>query len=295
LAKGRKVRAHLEFVTQDIFTFEIGLRTRSAKGYLVSYGNYWVGYLSTDSETLNLHDLAARWLHHMFPLVTPALITHLQLIDLVNSLKVVERSRVTILDYVARSAKEKERTKHWSEHQEFSKETVHARVKRDNAVMDAIRIRFSSPNFNFRAKLSRRGIITFYDGVYSEFNRLVVSALMSKAKENLTRMRNRERRLSKGEVFVDPLSLKPESELTKEDLTSVRNALGRRYVTAVLYGGNPWLLVSLIDKSDGSSLDLHAYHDEIIITPVIRVSAAALTRLYSTLEEALPTNLLQVS
>ena len=115
------------------------------------------------------------------------------------------------------------------------------------------------------------------------------------AKENLTRMRNRERRLSKGEVFVDPLSLKPESELTKEDLTSVRNALGRRYVTAVLYGGNPWLLVSLIDKSDGSSLDLHAYHDEIIITPVIRVSAAALTRLYSTLEEALPTNLLQVS
>ena len=199
------------------------------------------------------------------------------------------------MDYVARSAKERERSKHWPERQEFSRETVHARIKRDNAIMDAIRIRFSSPNFNFRVKLSRRGMITFYDGLYSEFHRLVLPQITRKARENLEYMRNRERKLSRGRVFVDPLSLKPESELTKEDLMNVKDALGRRYVIAVLYGGNPWLLVSLLDKSDGSSLDLHAYHDEIIITPVVKVSAASLTRLYSTLEEALPTNLLQLA
>jgi hypothetical protein len=295
LAQGRKINAAIESITPDIFRFEISLRKRSAKGYLVNYEEYWVVYLSPDAENPNLIDVASRWLHHMFPLITPAFISYLQLIDIVSSLKVVEDSKITVLDYVARSAKERERSKHWPERQEFSRETVHARIKRDNAIMDAIRIRFSSPNFNFRVKLSRRGMITFYDGVYSEFHRLALPQITRKARENLEYMRNRERKLSRGRVFVDPLSLKPESELTKEDLMNVKDALGRRYVTAVLYGGNPWLLVSLLDKSDGSSLDLHAYHDEIIITPVIKVSAASLTRLYSTLEEALPTNLLQLA
>ena len=95
------------------------------------------------------------------------------------------------------------------------------------------------------------------------------------------------------EIRLEPFSITLDPELSKEDLIELKDTLGRKYMTAVLYDGNPWLLLSLIDKSDGSTFNLQAYHDEIIVTPVIRISSASLTRLYSALEEVLPNKISQ--
>lgn len=293
IASGRKIIAKVRMLTDEIFKLTIGLRKRTAEGYLAAYRNYWVAYLNSETQSINVTEIASRWTQDMFPLITSAYITSQQLVDLVDSLNVVERSQTTILDYVTRSAKEEETIKHWPKNLEFSKENIRARARRDGALVDAIRIHFVSPNFGFRVKLGRRGRITFYDGSYSEFHRLVITDLVKKAKLNLDTMRERKRLISKDEIRLEPFSISLDPELSKEDLIQLKDTLGRKYMTAVLYGGNPWLLLSLIDKSDGSTFNLQAYHDEIIVTPVIRISSASLTRLYSALEEVLPNKISQ--
>jgi len=294
IASGRDISANISIISPDIFKLKIGLRKRAAEGYLLNHQSYWITIIQSEKKDSSVAEVALRWVQDMFPVVTPAYITSQQLIDLVESLNIVEGARITVLDYVTRSISEEETTKRWPKNLVFSKQAILAKVKRDNALVDAIRIRFSSPNIEFRAKLSRKGQIIFYDGAFSEFQRLVISKLVKLAKSNLDAMGKRERLISDGEVKLEPLSIRPERQLDKADMIRLRESLERKYMTAVLYGGNPWLLLSLIDKSDGSTFDLQAYHDEIIITPVIRVSAASLARLYSTLEEVLPTNLLKL-
>lgn len=293
IAAGRDALARVKMITPDIFSLQIGLRTRSADGYLVNYEDYWMIYLTEERRNSNLPDLVARWTRHLYPLVAPTYTTYLQMIDLVESLKVVEGSTTTIQEYISRTPGQTETIKRWPKNIEFSKKAVRQQALKDNAIVDAIKFHFVTPNFKFTAKLSRRGLITFYDGTYSEFEKLVVPGMVKVAKENLERWHARARTITNHRVMLDPLTIRPESYLTKEDLLQVREAVGRNYMTAVLYGGNPWLMLSLIDKADGSTLDLHAYENEIIITPVLRVSAESLTRLYRVLEEALPTKIPQ--
>ncbi len=288
LASGRDCLAEVERITPDIFSLRIGLRTRSALGYLVSYTNYWAIHLFPHITVTNPSDLATRWLRHMFPRITPAYVTYLQMIDLIESLHKVEGSTTAIQDYFCRSTTEDETIKRWPKNIPFSKETVKRQAKKDDAIVDAVKFLFSSPNVKFRAKVGRRGLITFYGGSYSEFHRLIVPEMVGLAKSNLDRLHERRRERIDGNVSLEPVTIAPEVNLTKADLTRLRTAIERHYMTAVLYGGNPWLMLSLIDKSDGSTLDLHAYEDQIIITPVVWVSAASLTRLYGIMEEALP-------
>lgn len=293
IASGRKISAKADFLTEDIFNFKIGLRKRSAGGFLVNYDSYWCGFLIRNDTDNTVSEVASRWMQDMFPIVTPAYVTSQQMLDLVEGLKIVEKSEMTLLDYVARSAKIGETTKRWKSG-EFSKERISKQARNDEAIVDAIRIHFSSPNFSFKFKLNRRGLLTLYEGSYSELHRLVISKLVIEAKANLSRMAEKKRILQDGEVRVDALTIKPEVDLTNADMKRLKEGLSKHYMTAVLHGGNPWLLISLLDKSDGSALDLQAYHDEIIITPVTRVSSESLTRLYSVLEEVLPSGLLQI-
>lgn len=293
ITSGRKILGSADFLTEDIFSFKIGLRKRSAKGFLVNYDSYWCGFLIPNERDNTASEVASRWMQDMFPIVTPAYVTSRQMLDLVQDLKIVEKSEITLLDYVARSAKEGETTKRWKSG-EFSKERVTKQAKNDDSLVDAMRIDFSSPNFTSKFKINRRGLLTIYEGSYSEIHRLLISKLVVEAMANLSSMADKKRIMQNGETIVDALRIKPEIDLTNADMKLLKEALSEHYMTAVLYGGNPWLLISLLDKSDGSALDLQAYHDEIIITPVTRVSSASLTRLYSVLEEVLPSSLLQI-
>lgn len=294
IAKRRKISAKVELLTEDIFAFRIGLRKRFAKGFIVNYENFWSGFfLSKDGDT-SATEVASRWMNDMFPIVTPAYVSSQQMLELIDNLRIVEKSQIIVLDYVTRSAKEHETTKRWKGG-EFSKEQIAAKAKNDNAIVDAIRIDFSTPNFKFTIKANRRGLITVYGGSFSELERLLVTKLVNAAKENLSRMRETKRILQANEVRVEPLVIKPDQNLSNEDMKRLKDSLSRHYMTAVLYSGNPWLLVSLLDKSDGSAVDLQAYEDEIMITPVTRASSQALTRLYSVIEESLPSSMLQLA
>ena len=293
IASSREISAKVELINEDIFELRVGLRKRFAKGYLVNNGDNWCAFFVPDKKDSQVSEVTSRWIQDMFPSVTPAYIHSIQLLNIIDGLKVVERSQIQLLDYVNRSPKKGETTKHWGG--EFSKEGILSHAKNDASLVDAVRIEFSSPNFKLRMKLNRRGTITLYGGSYSELYRLVISKIIINAKSNLRAMRDRERVMQKGEVRVEPLRIKPEIDLTYEDMKQLKESLSKHYMVAVLYGGNPWLMMSLLDKSDGSAIDLQAYEDEIIITPVIRVSKESLTRLYSVLEEVLPSSTLQIA
>lgn len=295
IAASRKISAKVELLTEDIFTFRIGLRKRSAKGFIVNYDkDYWCGFLISKDGDTTILEVASRWISDMFPIVTPAYVTSQQMLELIDGLRIVEKSEIVVLDYVTRSAKERETTKRWKGG-EFSKDQISNKAKNDNAIVDAIRIDFSTPNFRFTIKLNRRGLITIYGGSFSELQRLMIAKLVKVAKSNLSRMKDTKRILRANEVSVESLVIKPDNSLSNEDMKRLKEYLSQHYMTAVLYGGNPWLFLSLLDKSDGSAVDLQAYEDEIIITPVTRVSSQSLSRLYSVLEEALPSSILQIA
>jgi hypothetical protein len=249
IAARRKISAKVDLLTEDIFTFKIGLRKRSAKGFIVNYENYWCGFLMSSStrDEATIPEVASRWISDMFPIVTPAYVSSQQLLQLVDGLRIVERSQIVVLDYVTRSAKEGETTKRWKGGGEFSKEQIATKALNDNAIVDAIRIEFSSPNFEFIIKLNRRGLITVYGGSFSELQRLLISKLVTIARSNLSRMKEARRILRENEVKVEPLVIKPDNNLSGEDMKRLKELLSRHYMTAVLYGGNPWLLLSLLE------------------------------------------------
>lgn len=288
LARGRDCIADVERILPDVFSISVGLKTRLLSGYLVNNEQYWMVVLFPQMDDLGAIDLITRWSRHMFPRVAPSYITYLQMIDVVESLSSVEESTTVIKEYFSRSLEGEGTIKRWPKHIVFSKDSVKKQAKKDGAIVDQLKFLFSTKDVKFEAKLSRRGPITFYAGTFSEFQRLVIPGIVGWARKNLDRLHARKREFVGKTVEVRPVKIPTEANLTKEDMDHLRRGVEEHYMTAVLYGGNPWLMLSLIDKSDGSTLDLQAYQNEIIITPVLRVSAESLGKLYSILEEALP-------
>jgi len=74
---------------------------------------------------------------------------------------------------------------------------------------------------------------------------------------------------------------------------SLKLVLCQNYAAAVIHGGNPWLLTSVIDRADGSYYDIYGYESEISIVPFSRSSPESLTRLYGTIRELFPSSKLR--
>jgi hypothetical protein len=295
LATGRDCLADVELIIPDVFKLDIGLKTRHLVGYLVNNDDYWTMLFFPKRTDLGATDILSRWSHHMFPRVAPSYVTYLQMIDVVESLGTLEDSKTIIKEYFSRSLKGEGTIKHWPKNVPFSKDTVKRQARKDGAIVDQLKFLFYTRDIKFEAKLSRRGPITFYGGTFSEFQRLVMPPIIKWARSNLDRLHARKREYVGESVVVQPVKISTEASLTKEDMDRLRKGVEQHYMTAVLYGGNPWLMLSLVDKSDGSTFDLQAYHDEIIIAPVLRVSAESLALLYSILEEALPLKIPQLA
>lgn len=295
LAQGRDCIAEVESILPDIFSLDIGLKTRHLNGYLLNSDDYWTVLLFPKRIDVGATDIVSRWSHHMFPRVAPSYVTYLQMIDVVESLGTIENSMIVIKEYFSRSMGGEGTIKRWPKNVPFSKESVRRQAKRDGAIVDQLKFLFHTDDVKFEAKLSRKGPITFYEGTFSEFQRLVMPGIVKWARLNLERLHARKREFVGSQVSVQPVKIPTEASLTKEDMDRLRIGIEEHYMTAVLYGGNPWLMLSLIDKSDGSTLDLQAYHDEIVIAPVLHVSAESLARLYSILEEVLPLKIPQLA
>ena len=295
LAKGRDCVADVERILRDVFSIDVGLKTRHLDGYLINNEGYWMIVLFPLMDDVGAMDLVTRWSHHMFPRVAPSYITYLQMIDVVESLGSVEGSTTVIKEYFSRSLEGEGTIKRWPKHVVFSRESVKKQARKDGAIVDQLKFLFFTKDVKFEAKLSRRGPITFYEGTFSEFQRLVIAGIVGWARKNLDRLHARKREFVGKTVEVRPVKIPTEASLTKDDMDRLRKGVEEHYMTAVLYGRNPWLMLSLIDKSDGSTLDLQAYQNEIIIAPVLRVSAESLGKLYSILEEALPLKIPQLA
>jgi len=91
-----------------------------------------------------------------------------------------------------------------------------------------------------------------------------------------------------GEAKISPIFLDPVKKLTETDLKSLSLHLGGNYSTAVLHGGNPWLLLNVLDRGDGSSFDVYGYPSEIQIVPFNKASPESLMKLFYTISEFLP-------
>jgi hypothetical protein len=89
-------------------------------------------------------------------------------------------------------------------------------------------------------------------------------------------------------VEISKVVLNPMKKLGKPDFGILSSHIGVDYSTAILHSGNPWLLLNVIDRNDGSSFDIFGYSPEIQIIPSNKASPESLMRLIFTIYQIFP-------
>ena len=135
------------------------------------------------------------------------------------------------------------------------------------------------------------GHFVFYRGgrdCFSIFQRLILSSFDDIALQAQKHFSNKQRRTVEGKAKVSRLILSPSKKLTKSDFETLSSHVSKLYTTAIMHSGNPWLLLNLIDRGDGSSFDIHGYPSKVQIIPFNRASSESLMRLIHSMYELFP-------
>jgi len=137
--------------------------------------------------------------------------------------------------------------------------------------------------------LSREGIFRFHEGDVDFFSRRLLMEFAGVALATKTVLEKRERKI--GELSSRPLEIEfEEAVLTRpEDNVKLVNCVSELEKSAVsVYHLNPYLHMSFVDFSDGSSYDVFAVSPKsICIVPSYKSSIDSLMRLSSKLNETL--------
>jgi len=281
----------VEDVGENIYSITLSLRKRYAQGYLVDHKRFWSILIKPIESSVVAGNVSESWLEHLYPAIYRSYIKSEQLLDMLDYLNNVPDSKLELMGYVLRIYKEPETRKAWPRGKPYSRDFIEDEIKRQNLLLEAVNFVYKVGLMFFKARLSNDGHFVFYRGsetAFSDFQRLVLTAFTEISLRNHDYFSNRERRIIEGEAVVSQISLNPGQRLSKSDLENMALQLSHDYAATILYAGNPWLLVNLIDRGDGSSFDIHGYQDEIQIVPFNRASPGSLMKLFNKICELFP-------
>jgi hypothetical protein len=271
---------------EDFFEVTLRLKTRFTLGYLIVRSNVWMLLIRPFESSVIAGQVATNWIEKMYPMLSRIYVEPKQILDILDSLNKDAKQLGLRGYYVVERGKISRKT--WPRGL-YSREELEEDI-RDN-LLDSLRFRFESGRALIESWVSRNGHLVFYRGGeagFSDFDRLVLQPYIELGVANYDRFRGHERKIVGEEIQVRPFIIYPRRRLERSDLQALKRDLQHEYSTSVLYGGNPWLQMGLIDRGDGSNFDLYAYEDEIIVIPFNSVSPESLTRLYSLVQARFP-------
>ena len=294
-ASRMRVGIETDTLAEGLYNVRITLRKRHASGYLITRGNIWNLLIQPVESSASAQQVTATWLKNMYPVLSPAYVESEQMLGVLDSFNQVEEEHeLQISDYFLRS-REGSTSKTWPKGEPYVRRDLEERIGPD-FLLDAISFSFKIGETSFETRICRDGHLVLYEGgktCFSDLQRLVIQPVSSMAARNRTRFQDRGRKMIEGEAVVSPLKMDPGRRLGKRDLDNLRLRLCRNFSAAVVHGGNPWLLTSIIDRADGGYYDVYGYEDEISIVPFSRSSPDSLARLYSLILELFPLSKIQ--
>ncbi|MGD6807346.1 MAG: hypothetical protein ACQCN4_10365 [Candidatus Bathyarchaeia archaeon] len=266
-------------------------RKQQAYGYLIDSGALWNILIRTVESPTTAGNITLSWLKRMEPVVRMAYMRPDDLLGIMDSLSQIEGSKIGLRGVVLRKYGTDGSLKKWPMGAVYSREEIENTIQNENELLEAIDFTFTVQGSGFRVRMESNGHFVFYEGnqfCFSNFSRIVLNRFNERALRNQRFYSNKERRVVNGEATIFPIALKPFKELTKSDFESLSLHLGRNYSTAVFHTGNPWLLMSVVDVSDGSSFDIHGHSDELLVVPFNKASPESLMKLIFEFYELFP-------
>ena len=293
VARMAGVDATIENIGQRVYRLEVisARRRQRAHGYLVDHERLWNLLIRTVESPTVAGNVAELWLKRMYPAVCRSYIKSSDLLTIMDDLSKIEGAKLEMRSCILRAHDSPETVKRWPRDKPYSRKEIEQIIIREKKLLEAINFIFHVEETYFHVRIQTNGHFVFYEGgryCFSNFQRLVLSKFNEVALINHKFFSNRERRIVDGKAMISRIVLNPKRELGKVDFESLSSHLSMKYSTAVLHSGNPWLLLNIIDRGDGSSFDLHGYPSEIQVVPFNRASPESLMRLVYAIYELFP-------
>lgn len=293
VAKDAGVDAAIRSSGQNVYEFTMvsARRYRHLHGFLIDHEQIWNIFIKTVESPTVAGNTAERWLDRMYPAVCRSYIKSSDLLDILDSLSEIEDSKLEMRSYVLRAHDSPETVKNWKKDKPYSRNEIERDIKKSRKLLEAISFLFHVEHTHFHVRMQTDGHFVFYEGgqyCFTNFQRLVLSKFNEVALTTRNFFSNRERRIVDGEAKISRITLKPPKKLGKVDFESLSSHLRTKYSIAVFHSGNPWLLLSILDRDDGSSFDLHGYPSKIQVVPFNRASPESLMRLVYAIYELFP-------
>ncbi len=291
IARREKIDFTAEVLSDRFYKVTVALRRRFVQGYLITSESLWTLIIRPSESSALAEQVSKIALRHLYPNIAPAYVESEQILDFLDGLSnQMDSSTLQVRDYFLKSAREGTTKRAWPRGQPYVRKKIEEEMG-GKFLLDTISFKISANAMAVETRVSRDGHFVLYGGekgCYSAFSTLVYQPIAEISIKNRGFFQNRARRMEKGEPVINPVHIDPGVELEEDSLRALKLTLISKYSSAVIHDINPWLLMNIIDRKDGSYYDFYGYHDEILVVPFERASAESLMKLYSLVRELLP-------
>ena len=243
-------------------------------------------------EGLDIGKISEDWVEGMFPYLSSSRIAPINIYDILDSLSNLPKGTLFLNDYHSRGPPTENTEdgrwgsqKNW-DRQKYDRKKLDESISADGKVLDSVRIEMSDSEDSFKATMSKNGHLTYYAGGkkgFTTFYRLLLETYISKSIEHHKSLEMKEATISPiRENVIHPIEFQSSGGLfTVTQFDQIIAALKQQseYNVAVLHKGNPWLSMSVVDRSDGSSVQIFGFDKKVKIIPMIRASPESLARI----------------
>ncbi len=283
----------LEPVGKNIYEIKLRIRKRGASGWLVTKNDIWLFYIKGE-ESSTVGSVADTWISGMNPFISHARIPPSGLFDLLDSLNdVVVESGIRIQDYLARSYRldrsVSESGKGWASQKgwpgdRYDRKKLEKMIAASDTILYAAKVDFPNEKTSFTARVSKHGHITFYEGQeqgFTNFYTRLVDTYIEKAIVYKNTLENKQVQVTEKKSTVKPIVFDSTRLLGKADFDLMIEAVTKvpDYMVSIVHFGNPWLYLTVLDRSDGNACELYGFEDEIQIVPQFKATSQGLARL----------------
>ncbi len=283
IANKKRIYFEIKEKGEEIYTIELGVRKKQLDGHIIKLREFWL--LLTFEDSQKARQSVKAFMRRMSSMISLGYVPSIKLIDFINKLR--ENYNITLHESFIRT--EEETIRKWKKKHQTVDGALIEEMRRAEGKWIAITFKAHINGFEkFHARIYEDGNITFYSGDFKDFYSTALLPYGVICKDIGSKLSNRERRRWDGEVLLNPISLKLNRRLNKNDLESLSNKLLRMYSGGAFFMGNPLLMMTIIDNNNGSSFDLYAKDDSIEIVPLAKSSPASLSNLLQSITDIFP-------
>lgn len=296
-----KYDASLNSLDENLFLMRVGKRFTEKPlvvGYITidtSKKDIWI--VTTDEKGYFVKFVVESLFNRLYPKISRIYLNTTQMKFIIKKLKDKYKNGSIKLKYISANIKPSAGT---LESSDLEKGTVQRwktdteKVLRD--LSKNYRVNIKQLNFSiydeenmplFVFYISRNAVCKLQFGFYNKFNNEIISLIINIGYTRKKFFSNRERYFADGKAELNPIQIKYKVHFNRTQLKIFEQNINNKYLTLIIYSGNPYFAANILDQDDGSSYGLTVLKNLVTITPIVKASPESLWKLSNTVQEIL--------